>query len=222
MASDARKAHPNYPPNSTLYCRNLPEKIQKEELRRSLYMLFSTYGHVIDIVALKTRKMRGQAHVTFRDIQASTTAMRALQGFNFFEKDLVRFRNCAPPPTTNERTIQQEISYAKGKSHAIAKLDGTFKMPEAGAADVATSELQQSIFDAPPSTAQKPAIAPAPPAPEGLPQKPTLMPNGAEGPVDTPSPQGVKRRREEESEEESQPMEEDDDEGEDMDVSDED
>ncbi|KAL9091628.1 MAG: hypothetical protein Q9165_004704 [Trypethelium subeluteriae] len=146
--------------------------------------------------------MRGQAHITFRDIQASTTAMRALQGFNFFEQDI-------------------EISYAKGKSHAIAKLDGTFKMPEAGAADVATSELQQSIFDAPPSTAQKLTTAPAPPAPEGLPQKPTLIPNGAAEPVDTPSPQGIKRRREEESEEESQPMEEDEDEGEEMDVSDE-
>ena len=76
-------------PNATLYCSNLPDKLQKEDLRRALYMLFSTYGPVLDIVALKTSKMRGQAHVLFRDAQASTQAMRALQGHEFFGKDMV-------------------------------------------------------------------------------------------------------------------------------------
>jgi hypothetical protein len=33
--------------------------------------------------------MRGQAHVVFRDIQTSTQAMRALQGFDFFGKEMV-------------------------------------------------------------------------------------------------------------------------------------
>lgn len=33
--------------------------------------------------------MRGQAHVAFRDVQASTQAMRALQGFDFFGKEMV-------------------------------------------------------------------------------------------------------------------------------------
>lgn len=53
-------------------------------------MLFSTYGPVLDVVALKTMKMRGQAHVVFRDIQASTQAMRSLQGFDLFSKEMVR------------------------------------------------------------------------------------------------------------------------------------
>ena len=44
---------------------------------------------MLDIVAVKTAKMRGQAHVVFRDIQASTQAMRALQGFDFFGKEMV-------------------------------------------------------------------------------------------------------------------------------------
>jgi RNA recognition motif-containing protein len=70
--------------------RNLDDKLQKEDLKRNLYMLFATYGVILDIVALKTMKMRGQAHVVFRDIDASTQAMRALQGFIFFNKDLVR------------------------------------------------------------------------------------------------------------------------------------
>jgi len=54
-------------------------------------MLFATYGVVLDIVALKTAKMRGQAHVVFKDIDSSTQAMRALQGFSFFGKEMVDF-----------------------------------------------------------------------------------------------------------------------------------
>ena len=74
---------------SSLYCTNLADNLQKQDLRLSLYTLFSTYGPVLDVVALKTSKMRGQAHIVFRDIQASTQAMRALQGFDFFGKDMV-------------------------------------------------------------------------------------------------------------------------------------
>lgn len=74
----------------SLYITNLPSsKIQKADLRISLYALFSTYGPVLDVVALKTAKMRGQAHVVFRDIQTATQAMRALQGFEFFGMEMV-------------------------------------------------------------------------------------------------------------------------------------
>jgi len=76
-------------PNHTLYCSNLPDKLRKEDLQRSLYMLFSIYGPILDIVCLKTSKMRGQAHVLFRDVSASSQAMRALQGFDFFGKEMV-------------------------------------------------------------------------------------------------------------------------------------
>lgn len=74
-----------------LYIKNLPDKIKKPDLRMALYMLFSTYGPVLDVVVLKTAKMRGQAHIVYRDIQASTQAMRALQGFEFFGKELVSY-----------------------------------------------------------------------------------------------------------------------------------
>jgi U2 small nuclear ribonucleoprotein B'' len=54
-------------------------------------MLFSTYGPVLDVVALKTMKMRGQAHITFRDIQTATQAMRSLEGFEFLGRPLVSY-----------------------------------------------------------------------------------------------------------------------------------
>ena len=56
----------------------------------ALYMLFSTYGPVLDVVALKTMKMRGQAHIVYRDTQTSTQAMRALNGFTFLGRQIVR------------------------------------------------------------------------------------------------------------------------------------
>ena len=85
-------------PNQTLYITNLPSaKIQKEDLRTALYMLFSTYGPVLDVVALKTSKMRGQAHIVYRDIQTATQAMRSLDGSEFLGHEIVRaLRNILP------------------------------------------------------------------------------------------------------------------------------
>ena len=73
-----------------LYLTNLPDKLQKQDLKRELYMLFSTYGTVLDIVAQKTMKMRGQAHIVFKDVQTAAQAMRQLEGFVFFGKPMVR------------------------------------------------------------------------------------------------------------------------------------
>lgn len=76
---------------NSLYITNLPSaKINKADLKTALYLLFSTYGPVLDVVALKTTKMRGQAHIVFRDIHAATQAMRSLDGFQFLGKELVR------------------------------------------------------------------------------------------------------------------------------------
>ena len=36
------------------------------ELRRAMYSLFSQYGAILDVVAQKTLKMRGQAFIAFR------------------------------------------------------------------------------------------------------------------------------------------------------------
>ncbi len=43
----------------------------------------------MDIVALKTTKMRGQAFVIFKELSAATNALRQLQGFPFYNKPMV-------------------------------------------------------------------------------------------------------------------------------------
>lgn len=95
-------------PNHTIYINNLNEKIKKQELKKSLYAIFSQFGQIIDIVALKTLKMRGQAFVIFKEITSATNALRTMQGFPFYDKPM-------------------RINYSKGDSDVIAKLKGTFK-----------------------------------------------------------------------------------------------
>jgi RNA recognition motif-containing protein len=76
-------------PNTTLYVNNLNDQVQKDELRTQLYALFSTYGKLVDVVALKTAKMRGQAFLVFTDLAAATSALRATDGMVFYDKPMV-------------------------------------------------------------------------------------------------------------------------------------
>ncbi|UQC80615.1 RNA recognition domain-containing protein [Colletotrichum lupini] len=177
-------------PNQTLYVTNLPSnKIQKADLRTELYLLFSTYGPVLDIVAMKTMKMRGQAHITFRDIQTATQAMRSLEGFEFLGRPL-------------------NVQYAKSKSDFVAKLDGTYKMPNstAGASSTEVTDLQKSIFNAP-----APGAAPA--AATGVTTaKPAAGGDQTMADAQTADARGQKRTRDEEEDEDSDvAMEEDSD-----------
>jgi len=100
--------------------------------------------------------------------------------------------------------------YAKSKSNAIAKLDGTFKIPTS-AAQVEVTDLQQSIFNAPPvpgaSTAGTNA---APSAPHGLPSRPPGV-DHAMADAGTPDSRGMKRPRDEKEEEEEEKEESDSD-----------
>lgn len=95
-------------PNHTIYINNLNEKVKKEELKKSLYAIFSQFGQILDIVALKTLKMRGQAFVIFKEISSATNALRTMQGFPFYDKPM-------------------RIAYSKSDSDIIAKVKGTFK-----------------------------------------------------------------------------------------------
>lgn len=95
-------------PNHTIYINNLNERIKKEELKKSLYAIFSQFGQILDIVALKTLKMRGQAFVIFKEISSATAALRSMQGFPFYDKPM-------------------RIQYCKTDSDVIAKVKGTFQ-----------------------------------------------------------------------------------------------
>lgn len=54
--------------------------------------MFSQFGKIIDVVALKTLRLRGQAWIVFSDVAAATNAKNTMQGFPFFEKPIVSNR----------------------------------------------------------------------------------------------------------------------------------
>jgi len=95
-------------PNQTLYVNNLNEKVKKDELKKSLYHVFSQFGNIIDIYAAKTLKLRGQAWIVFDDLNGATKACREMQNFNFYGKSM-------------------RVGYSKSKSDVVSKADGSFK-----------------------------------------------------------------------------------------------
>ncbi|EJF62786.1 RNA-binding domain-containing protein [Dichomitus squalens LYAD-421 SS1] len=89
-------------PNTTLYLKNLNDKVKKDELRAQLFALFTTYGRILDVVALKGPKMKGQAFVVFTDLAGATAALRGCEGMVFYDKPM-------------------HIEYAKTKSYATLR-----------------------------------------------------------------------------------------------------
>ncbi|CAM6129101.1 unnamed protein product [Calypogeia fissa] len=141
------------PPNQTIYINNLNEKIKKEEIKKSLYAVFSQFGKILDIVACKTLKLRGQAWVVFDDVTAATNALRQMQGFPFYDKAM-------------------RIQYAKSKSDAIAKADGTFvsrekrkKQDEKAERKRREQQAEPTVAGPPPSAYPPPYGVPPPAAP---------------------------------------------------------
>jgi U2 small nuclear ribonucleoprotein B'' len=94
-------------PNNTIYVNNLNEKVKKEELKKSLHAIFSQFGQILDIVAMKTLKLRGQAFVIFKEISSATNALRSMQGFPFYDKPM-------------------RIQYSRTDSDLVAKMKGTY------------------------------------------------------------------------------------------------
>lgn len=77
------------PPSQTLYVQNVSDKLKKDVLKRQLYMAFSPFGRIIDVVVCKGDTLRGQAWVVYDNIGSATTALRSMSGFPFFGKPLV-------------------------------------------------------------------------------------------------------------------------------------
>ena len=78
--------------------------------------MFTQFGPVLEIGAVRTYRLRGQAWVTFGDAATATAALRGMQGFPFYDKQLkVGF---ARSPSDCPQPIKCEMA------RALAFLDG--------------------------------------------------------------------------------------------------
>ena len=95
------------PPSPTVYVRNLNERVKPAQMKATLYYAFGRYGRILDVVVAARRACRGQAWVVFQDVACATNALRQMQGVNIYGNKV-------------------DIKFAKGKSDATAKYEGTF------------------------------------------------------------------------------------------------
>ena len=65
------------------------ERIKPEQLKEALTEIFSEYGTIIDFIARRNLKAKGQAFIVFDTVEAATNAIEAIQGFELFDKPMV-------------------------------------------------------------------------------------------------------------------------------------
>ena len=95
--------------NETLYVNHINEKIKLDLLRENLYYLFSQYGDVLEINLRKSKKMRGQAFIVYKDINDAARAKVSLNNFLFLGSRI-------------------NVDYAKAKSDIITKIKSNKKL----------------------------------------------------------------------------------------------
>ncbi|KAI4123289.1 MAG: hypothetical protein LQ338_005338 [Usnochroma carphineum] len=156
MATAAVQSGTTQPPNSTVYVRNLEERIKVDDLKEALTEIFSEYGNIIDLVAKKNLKAKGQAFIVFDDVEAAERAIKEVQGFELFDKPML-------------------LDYAKTKSDATVQREGNeeeFEMHKRRR--LAEKERKQAYQAAEEQKKLKrPAVAPAPDAAAARPAKAT-------------------------------------------------
>merc|ERR550537_1873072 len=108
----------------TLYVNNLNDKIHPDTLAKNLREVFGAFGEIQDLICMKSLRRRGQFWIVFKEQSASAAALKALQGFPFYNKPI-------------------RIAYAKAKSDVVSKADGTFQ-PRAKIKNKADRKDQQA------------------------------------------------------------------------------
>jgi U2 small nuclear ribonucleoprotein B'' len=105
--------------NKTLYVRNLNESVKLPVLKQDLETTFSQFGKVINVIAHKNLRMRGQAFVVFEDQSAAEAAQRAVQGFKYHEKEMqVQFAK-----TPSDDTVKRERGDEAYEQHKKQRLE---------------------------------------------------------------------------------------------------
>ena len=85
-----------------MYVRNLDESIKIPALIEALHGLFDEFGTIVDIVAKKSLRRKGQAFVIYDNVDSAQNAIDDLQGFDLLGK-------------------QMSLDFAKARSDATVK-----------------------------------------------------------------------------------------------------
>ncbi|OAA46262.1 small nuclear ribonucleoprotein [Metarhizium rileyi] len=121
----------SYQPISTVYVHNLEERVKIQPLTESLKTVFSEFGDVIDIVAKKNIKAKGQAFVVFGDPDSAINAIEELQGFQLFDKPM----KLSLAKTRSDKSVEMNCSRDEFDVHKRHRLSEKEKRLALEAAD---------------------------------------------------------------------------------------
>ncbi|KAL7629683.1 hypothetical protein AAE478_001206 [Parahypoxylon ruwenzoriense] len=116
---------------TTVYVRNLDERVKPEPLREALNIIFSDYGNVIDIVAKRNLKAKGQAFVVFDRPESALQAVEEVQGFELFDKPM----QVALARTRSDATVKRSGNRDEFELHQRRRLAEKDKKKAAEAAE---------------------------------------------------------------------------------------
>ncbi|KAI9725235.1 MAG: hypothetical protein M1828_003416 [Chrysothrix sp. TS-e1954] len=139
-------------PITTVYVRNLEERIKIPTLKETLTEIFAEFGSIVDIVAKTNLKARGQAFVIYDDPDAAEAAVETVQDFEIFGKPM-RVGLAKAPSDATVRAHGSEEEYELFKRHRLAE-----------------KERKQAIAQQEEQKLKRPA--PAPPEAQGQAKKP--------------------------------------------------
>ncbi|KAM4055650.1 RNA recognition motif domain-containing protein [Hirsutella rhossiliensis] len=107
---------------STVYAQNLEERVKLEPLTEALKSLFSEFGSVVDVVARKNVRARGQAFIVFDCAEEAENAIDEMQGFELFGKPM----KLSLAQSRSDKTVEMKCTddeYAVHKRHRQAEKD---------------------------------------------------------------------------------------------------
>ncbi|KAM0717230.1 hypothetical protein Q7P37_007082 [Cladosporium fusiforme] len=149
------------PPNATIYVRNLDESVKIPVLIQALHEAFDEFGTVVDIVAKKSLKRKGQAFVVYDNVESAKNALEDLQDFPIFDEPM----KLAFAKTRSDATVEREdgeTGLEQHKAHRIAEKERKQAQEAAAAAASAPAKRrpEDTLADRPAKNA-KPAAAAA-------------------------------------------------------------
>lgn len=94
------------------------EKIKPDQLKEALSEIFSEYGKIIEIVAKRNLKAKGQAFIVFDSVDSAQNAIEDIQGFELFDKPMA----LDYAKTKSDATVQREAAADDFEAHKRRRL----------------------------------------------------------------------------------------------------
>jgi RNA recognition motif-containing protein len=147
-------------PLHRVYVKNLEERIKVDALKVALTEIFSEYGNIVDLVAKKNLKAKGQAFIVFDNPDDAAKAIEEVNGFELFDKPM-------------------QLDFARTRSDAtVLKEDGESGLEKWKRARLAEKERKQAV-EATQQKLKRPAPATDAPDTTGLSARPIKAVKGA-------------------------------------------